>query len=269
MIKPENLQNKAQHVQSLTSKAFECGVCEDVGFTFSENERGNLIAHQCKCITEKARASKYKKLHAFAEMPEQLKHMKVKDYLTDIYTSEENRLLASKAKKIAINFTLSYDSMKETQTGLYFYSETKGSGKTRLAIGIGNALMERYGETVKFCTTTTLIQEIKATFNSKENTHSAYLEAVKNVPVLILDDIGTEKLTEWVNETFYAIINDRMLNKLITIYTSNCTIDELNHDSRIKSRIQGTTYPVKCPEEDIRVRLKKNVNNDIESLLLK
>lgn len=258
---------EAPIIQKSISKKYECDLCQDLEFILNEDEKGTLIAHQCKCAVEKAKRNRFKKLHAFAEMPDQLKELKIKDYDLEIYESETDRLLAAKAKKIATNFILNYEIMKERQTGLYFYSFQKGSGKTRLAIGIGNALMERSGEMVKFCTTTRLIEEIKATFGNKDISSSDYLDAVKSVNVLILDDIGTEKLSDWVNEIFYSIINDRMLNKRITIYTSNCTIDELKHDGRIKSRIEGTVYPVKCPEEDIRVKLKKTDNEDIETLL--
>lgn len=250
----------------MTFKNYDCEVCKDIGFTISQNDDGYAMATQCKCIIEKARLNKLKNLVSFAEMPEQLKYLKIKDYDTEIYTLEKDRLLALKCKTITINFIKNYEEIKKQKTGLYFYSGKKGSGKTRLAIGIGNALIERYGEMVKFCTTTKLIEEIKASFNNKAYTE--YLEAVKTVPVLILDDIGTEKLTDWVNETFYSVINDRMLNGLITIYTSNCTIDELKHDERIKSRIEGTVYPIQCPEEDIRVKLKKSQNVDFEKLLL-
>ncbi len=240
---------------------FKCSICKDVGFIVTEVD-GTVNAEQCECIREEARNKKINVAFKFAEMPEQLKNLKVGDFDTSIYSSEENRVNAIKAKKTVISYIKNFEKAKGT--GLYLYSTVKGSGKTRLAVGIGNALMDLYGISVKFSTTTRIIEEIKASFG--EN-HTDYLSAVKAVPVLILDDIGTEKLTDWVNETFYSIINDRMLNGLTTLYTSNCRVDELKHDERIKSRIQGTVYPVQCPEEDIRVELKKNENKDFEKML--
>ena len=230
-------------------------------------ENGLDYAKPCKCREELILNNK----RLFAEMPRQLKDLKLKDYQVDIYDFDKDKVLAVQARKMSANYIRVFDKMKEKATGLYFYSKTKGSGKSRLAVGIGNALIEMYRARVKFTTTTRLLEEIKATWSGGEiegmNT-SQYIEAIKNVDVLILDDIGVERPKAWINELFYEIINQRMLNKLITIYTSNCEIDELEHDERIRSRIKGSVFPIKCPEQDIRVKLKEIENVEIEKLLL-
>ncbi|MZQ74914.1 MAG: ATP-binding protein [Peptoclostridium sp.] len=243
------------------------GACNGSGMIHYMQD-GLDYAKPCKCREKQILQNKYR----FAEMPEQLKDLKLRDYKTDIYESGSNKTLSSQAKKIAVNYVKAFEQMQEKSTGLYFYSNTKGSGKSRLAVGIGNALIDTYGTRVKFTTTTKLLDEIKHTYGGYDiegmNT-SQYLEAIKTVQVLILDDIGTERITGWVNETFYEIINQRMLSKLVTIYTSNCEIDELKHDDRIKSRIKGMVFPVKCPEEDIRTKLRQSDNVEIEKLLLR
>lgn len=243
----------------------KCPLCKGTTWIFSKNEQGISVCEPCSCRTKEILNNKFK----FAEMPTQLRELKLNSFNTGIYYSQKNIGVATQAKKVAINYVKNFETIKEKHTGLFFYSYTKGSGKTRLAVGIGNALISQYQSRVKFCTTTRLLEEIKATFGEKKGlTTSKYLEAVKNVEVLILDDIGTERLNSWVNEIFYEIINQRMLNKLITIYTSNCTIQELKHDDRIKSRIQGTVYPVQCPEEDIRCKIKGEENKMLEDILL-
>lgn len=253
-----------QTKNSITSD-FNCRCSKQGGSGWFLNE--NNRAEQCECYELRKNLDKKQ----YAEMPDQLKDLKVADFQIDIYDKEDDRTTAHKAKKTCINYVINFPIMKENCKGLYLYSYTKGSGKTRLAVAIGNALIEQYQARVKFTTTTRLIEEIKSTFNAKRNseyTLSEYMEAIKNYDVLILDDIGTEKLTDWVNETFYEIINQRMLNKKITIYTSNCTIEELKHDDRIKSRIDGMVFKLKCPEQDIRRKLNDIENVDIEKILM-
>ena len=245
-----------------TSKCPKCGGC---GFVEIIDEEGIDRLIRCECVKVDIKKAKFK----FAEMPDELKDLKMNTFDTGIYAKATDVAAAKQAKKICINFVREYQQIKEKHTGLYLYSYTKGSGKTRLAVALGNGLMDIHGARVKFATTVRLLQEIKATFGVETQISTErYLDAIKTVEVLILDDIGAERPKDWVNETFYEIINQRMLSKLITIYTSNCTINELQHDDRIKSRIQGTTFPVKCPEEDIRCKLQHGQNLELEKLLL-
>lgn len=244
----------------------KCSICNGSTFVFRCDEEGIKRAYPCECREAELMKGKF----VFAEMPLELKDLKLNDYKIDIYQSKEDKELAMKAKRLSVRYISNYKVIREKNTGLYFYSDTKGSGKTRLAVAIGNALISQYKEKVKFTTTIKLLQEIRSTLRNDFNDMSFndYLDAVKTVKVLILDDIGTEKLTDWVNETFYEIINQRLQNNLITIYTSNCKIEDLKHDSRIISRIKGNVLSVKCPEEDIRVKLQGEKNQEIERLLL-
>lgn len=232
-----------------------------------KNKDGIDIAKPCEC---RAKAILDSKL-SFAEMPKQLSDLTINDFKVDIYRSEKNRKIAAKAKLAAANYVKAYELMQENHKGLYLYSNTKGSGKTRAAVSIGNALIKLYGVRLKFTTSTALLEEIKSTFNGERTsegfTNSQYMQAIKSVEVLILDDIGTEKQTGWTNETLYEIINQRMLANLITIYTSNCAPSDLKHDDRIKSRITGMIYPVCFPEEDIRNKLNSDNNIEIEKIL--
>lgn len=172
------------------------------------------------------------------------------------------------AKQAAINFVRNFEAIKPKGKGLYFYGYEKSSGKTRLTVSIGNALMNIHRVEVKFVTTINLIQEIRATFDKGAvYTQSQLLEAVKRIDVLILDDIGTEKLSPWVNEIFYSILNDRMTGNKITIFTSNGTIEELQHNERIKNRIEKMALPVWFPEESVRRYVAKGENEWVQEML--
>jgi len=211
----------------------------------------------------------------FAEIPVEFCNLKVSDFDTQIYTTAKNRQIAETVKKIAIGYVKEFLQEKAIGKGLYLYSDTNGSGKTRMAISIGNALIKQYIQSVKFTTTINLLNEIKTTFNKDSNditteggSFSALLDAAKTVEVLILDDIGTERPTAWVGEVFYAILNDRMDAKMVTLFTSNCRVEDLQHEKKIISRIARMAMPVKFPEESIRASLAKQENETVLKMLL-
>jgi len=114
---------------------------------------------------------------------------------------------------------------------------------------------------VEFVNTINLLNEIKGSYQQgSEVSSSELLRMIKSIDVLILDDIGTEKPTNWVNEIFYSILNDRMTAKKITIFTSNCNIEELKHDERVSNRIEKMAMPILFPEESIRKSIAQKEN---------
>ena len=93
------------------------------------------------------------------------------------------------------------------------------------------------------------------------NNEISELELVKKYTepkVLILDDLGTEKLSEWVLQTLYVIVNARYENMLQTIITSNYTLAEIknNFHERIASRIKGMCELVELKGQDKRQKLQ-------------
>lgn len=201
-------------------------------------------------------------------MPEEFRSLKISEFKANLYESPEARSKAEAARRAATKFVKEYEMFKEKGKGLYFYSYEKGSGKTRLAASIGNALVSVHRARVKFVTTLDLLDEIKATYNKESAmSENKLLEAVKSVDVLILDDIGVEEPTGWVKEKLYNILNSRMDNKKVTVFTSNSTVAELRHDDRIKSRIEKMAFPVYMPDESIRSSMAKKENDELMDIL--
>ena len=139
--------------------------------------------------------------------------------------------------------------------GLYFYSKEKGSGKTFLSTIIGNELSKR-GKRVRWYGVTNLLQEIKAGFDRESGTSGAVIiDICKEAEILILDDIGVEKQSAWVNETVYSILDHRMTQCKPTIFTSNVLPRELSYDERVLDRISRMTELIEMPEENVRRKL--------------
>lgn len=242
-------------------------MCDGSGIILVRDlETGNEFAKFCACRDKLITKSKIK----FAEIPEEFRDLKISSFKTNCYENDISKTRAVLAKKAATNFVKEFEVMKRNGKGLYLYGYTKGSGKTRLAVSIANALMNVHKVSVKFTTTPNLLEEIKAAFRSdSEYTSSELINVIKRIPVLVLDDIGTEKPSSWVNETFYSILNDRMTGNKVTIFTSNCTIEELLHDDRIKNRIEKMAVPICFPEESMRTKIAKKENEDLQMILFK
>lgn len=86
--------------------------------------------------------------------------------------------------------------------------------------------------------------------------------------MLVIDDIGVERPSAWVNEKFYEIINGRMVEMRITFFTSNCEIENLLLDERIKNRIIKMALPVPFPEESVRTLLARAEKSELYKVLL-
>ena len=118
----------------------------------------------------------------------------------------------------------------------FFYGDT-GAGKTFSAIEI---LKRRWknGQSGRFISYPELIFSIQTNY---EQNAEMVDEIKKYKQLIILDDFGAEKMTDFVRQVSYLIINYREQNKLQTIITSNFTLDEIDMyiDRRISSRIAG------------------------------
>jgi DNA replication protein DnaC len=259
-----------------TSSQADCplGKCDGNGFVPIIDGKDRERYASCECRRLLVMKNKLK----FAEIPEEFKELRIADFDISKY-SGGGRKIAENVKKIAIAYINNFPKMQEMGKGLYLYGEIKGSGKTRMAVSVGNALIRQHNQSVHFVTTINLINEIKDTFDrsnknmvksgdAKEATFSKLLRAAKEVDVLILDDFGTEKPTSWVNEIFYSILNDRMTAKKITLFTSNCRVENLLHDHRLVNRIERMAIPIKFPNESVRSMLSRQENEEVMRILL-
>ena len=238
------------HQKNNNCMDYECEICHDTGIVMYEKD-GITYGGECSCgILNKQRMSNKLK---FADIPDAFKEMKMSTFQSDVYNLEQSRKIINTDLK-AVNYWLdNFEKMKERGMGLYFYSITKGSGKTRLASSIANELIAKMNITVKFTTTVQLIDEIKATWDKNyDMSEHQLLNDLSKTEVLIIDDFGTEEPKSWIMERFYQIINNRYISNLITIFTSNMNIDMLGYDDRITNRIKERCYTLAFPEESIR-----------------
>ena len=248
-------------------RAYRCPACKDREYIFHKGDDGYDFVTPCKCLEIKMMERKLK----FANIPKEFKGYTVESFDVGLYTSPDARERAEMAKVLCTNYVKEFLSISEDGKGLYMYSRTKGSGKTRMAASIANDVISRYGISAKFATTLQILDEIKKTWHDKPGEDSGeqkFLTDIIHVPVLVIDDIGVERPTEWVNEKFYAILNGRMVQKQVTIFTSNGEMEKLLFDDRIINRIMKMALPVPFPDESVRAALAKAENRELYNRLL-
>jgi len=165
---------------------------------------------------------------------------------------------------LGLDFVLNYskDSYKK---GLFLYG-SMGTGKTYAICAIANELAKRgIGCAVVYFPE--LIAKIKEGFNQEAQQSNISLEKLKNVPVLMLDDIGSESVTSWMrDEILGRILNHRMMHELPTFFTSNFNYEQLQTHytqttrneyepvkaARILERIKALSIPVELVGRNYR-----------------
>lgn len=242
---------------------FRCDICKDTGIIILDSER----AMQCKCVLENAKKKRIEKALNFANIPLDFKDLKIRDFRTDIYEKQDSKTLAENAKTIAIKYITNFDKLEILGKGLYLYSNIPGSGKTRMAISIGNALIQQHDKSVKYMTVKEFLTEVQSSFKDSENNIKDLQKAAREVDILILDDLGVENRTTWSESMLYEMLDYRNDSKKVTIFTANLSIDDLDYHERVKSRIKRMSTVVKFPEESVRDKIGNSEDEEFLKIL--
>lgn len=154
-----------------------------------------------------------------------------------------------RAKKQAMNYITNFVENK----GLMFVGDC-GVGKSHLSYSICKEARER-GLTSIFISVPELLTKLKSTFNKNgDHTEEELLNALKNVDLLVLDDIGADYPTEWSISKIFEVINSRIGKN--NIYTTNCNSKDLitKVGKRNFSRMMENVQLIKINGEDYRLK---------------
>jgi len=179
-----------------------CPKCFGTGMAYLED--GSV--GRCACRRQNAHAS----LLASAMIPRRYDSCHFNTFKPSTPSQE-------RAFKFASRLAMDYPAVDQ---GLLL-SGTVGVGKTHLAVSIIKGLAER-GFLCRFCEFGALLKEIQNSYNPISKTSElAVLAPVFNAEVLVLDEIGASKPTDWVRDTMALIINTRYNDRKLTIFTTN------------------------------------------------
>ena len=133
----------------------------------------------------------------------------------------------------------SFNTIKKLRRGI-FISGGVGTGKTHTIYALKKQWDDNSTSPAPFFNTTELLREIKDDFDRPYGEKRNTLESlIKNKSPLFLDDMGSEKVSEWVQETFYLLINHKYNECTPVIISSNYTLAELKEriGERVVSRL--------------------------------
>lgn len=157
--------------------------------------------------------------------------------------------------KKAKNYVKHFEEMRKDNVGLLLYGNV-GSGKTYMACSIANAIITEYSYNVKMRNFAQILNDLqKGGFTLDRN---EYIEQTTNPTLLILDDFGIERNTEYALEQIYNVINARYLKARPTIITTNLNFKDIEKEQedimlgRIYSRIIEMCLPLRVIGVDRR-----------------
>jgi DNA replication protein DnaC len=184
-----------------------CAICNDSGWKTIERDGRSVVA-RCDCWRQETAA----RLLAAARVPKRYQHCDLPNFLTYDNESLDDALV--QAKRFA-------DAFPVVDRGLFLLGPP-GVGKTHLAVAVLKQVVMTRGARGLFYDTRDLLRVIRSTYDPiVRTTEFEVLRPVMDVDLLVLDDLGAEKTSEWVEETLNLIVNTRYNDRRTTIFTSN------------------------------------------------
>ena len=160
---------------------------------------------------------------------------------------------ATKAVEKVESYLKNWEENRESGRGLYFCGGV-GTGKTHLAVGVMNELIQRKRVPSLFVTVPEFLDNLREAYMIPGRDLDEWMDAVKNADLLVLDDLGAEKPNPWVRERLFVVVNHRYREALPTLFTSNIGPKDLASQlgERTASRIIAICEWISLEGEDYR-----------------
>ncbi len=219
---------------------YSCPICRDARSVHPINEDGRPDYSRvvpCQCVIEQLERDRAKMLLEYCELP----------------PATENMTLASFETTPALKEAFDCARNLAEEEGDIKWLTLIGRaalGKTHLAVAICRRWLER-GKPARYAYVPLLLEELRRGFGeSGDRSYETRFDRFLNVPLLVLDDLGAEHSTSWVQEKLDTIIDYRLMNGLYLIVTSNLPIDmlPLRIESRLKRAPGAKVVFIKAPE---------------------
>jgi DNA replication protein DnaC len=183
-----------------------CPLCDGTGWK-PVDEHGVRRVVRCDCWRDELGAARL----ATANIPKRYEHCSIANFTA---YNESLEKAAAVARRLAAAFPV-------VSKGLFFEGQP-GVGKTHLAVAVLKQVIQTTGATGLFYDTRDLLRVIRSTYDpSIRTTEIDVLRPVMTAELLVLDDLGAEKTSEWVEETLNLIVNTRYSERRLTLFTSN------------------------------------------------
>ena len=183
-----------------------CAVCDDTGWR-SIDDQGVRRVTRCECWRENTALDRL----SHSNIPKRYQHCTIENFVA--YNESLEHATAA-AARVAGAFPV-------VERGLLLEGKP-GVGKTHLAVAVLRRAIQSTGAHGLFYDTRDLLRLIRSTYSpSIRTTEIEILRPVLSAELLVLDDLGAEKTSEWVEETMNLIVNSRYNERRLTIFTTN------------------------------------------------
>lgn len=229
-------KNEILKSAKLSEPQNSCSLCGDTGY---------IGAKICDCVKNLSKELVFADLSS--KMP--IANQTFSTFSLDYYEGEDKKVMAdiyNFAKKYAEGFSRKAENL--------LFLGGVGLGKTHISLSIINEAI-RNGFGVVYDSAQNLMNKIeKEHFSYSGNTE--VIDAVLSCDLLVIDDLGTEFITQFTVSQFYNIINSRINSGLPTIINTNLNLSEIerNYTPRVLSRIMGNYKTKNFVGSDIRIK---------------
>ena len=208
-----------------------CPICKGAGYLVKavppvHPDFGKLFP--CRCKIEELRAKRLSDLQDLSQLGK-LSRMTFQSFKPEgVGLNTQKRENLRRAYERAKHFA-------QESAGWLILKGGYGCGKTHLAAAISNYRIAN-GQPVLFVVVPDLLDHLRATYApTSQVSFDKRFEEVREAPLLILDDLGTQSSTPWAQEKLYQILNYRYNARLPTVVTTNRELEEI--DLRLRSRL--------------------------------
>jgi DNA replication protein DnaC len=189
-----------------------CSLCDDSGLRIVE-ENGRRVARPCECRIRK----RAERMLERARIPKRYEHCTLDNYESGFRGADKS---LKSARLMMQRFVEGYPVETEGK-GLLLTGDI-GVGKTHVAVGLLKELIARRGVTGLFYDYRELLKQVQNSYNKDVSaTELSILRPVLEAEVLVLDELGAAKPTDWVWDTVAQILNSRYNERRTTIITTN------------------------------------------------
>lgn len=244
-----------------------CGKCNTPKQCIIEIEGTTYKPHcLCKCGKERRdRAEEEERQREFERRVRKYREMGFSETQMQKWTFENDDLGNKKLTDIAKRYVDNFDKFYKEGKGLLLWGGV-GTGKTYMACMIANALIDK-GHPVLVTNFTRILNILQNNPKKQE-----YLDSLNQFKLLVIDDLGVERNTEYAKEQVFSIIDSRYRAELPMIVTTNLSIQDLVTETniaykRVYDRIIERCYPIEVSGESRRIKKLLNTSDDMKSIL--
>lgn len=217
---PETAKDTAENTNG-------CPICKGYGWVYPRiNDKVDYSRSiPCRCMREINKKKRIEALLKYCELPPMAETMTFHNF--EVYPEIKS------AYHIAISIASNPNKLHWAT-----FMGTNDTGKTHLAISICKEWIKQ-GVAAKYIYTPKLLDELRDSYNRQDDESFNYkFNRLCNVPLLVLDDLGKGKFTSWAIEKLETIVDNRYMNNVSLIVTTNKTIEELEDISpALRSRL--------------------------------